>query len=113
MIAITVWRDVEGGPRRLQVKGHAGQGPYGSDIVCAAASALVETLLLGIRDVTPIAARIDSNQEGLVDLTFPIAMDVAPRAVVETILYGLEDLSRTAPRALRWNDYQVSEDGEV
>ncbi len=113
MINVTVWRGRDKAPVRLLVKGHAGQGPYGSDIVCAAASALVETLLLGIRHITPIAVRIDANQEGLVDLTFPAGMDAAPRAVIDTILYGLQDLSHTAPKAVGWHDFKVSEDGEV
>ena len=113
MIAVRVWRDPTGSPKRLLVKGHAGQGPYGSDIVCAAASALVETLLLGIRDITPVDVRVDANQEGRVDLTFPTGMDAAPRAVIETILYGLRDLAHTAPKAVAWNDSMVLEDGEA
>lgn len=113
MIAVTVWRDSIGNPKRLLVKGHAGQGPYGSDIVCAAASALVETLLLGMRDVAPVAVRIDANQEGHVDLTFPTGMGIAPRAVIDTILYGLRDLAHTAPKAVAWNDSMVLEDGEA
>lgn len=113
MIAVTVWRDRAGEPKRLLVKGHAGQGPYGADIVCAAASALVETLLLGMRDITPIAVRIDANQDGHVDMTFPVGMGIAPRAVIDTILYGLKDLAHTAPKAVAWNDSRVLEDGEV
>lgn len=36
--------EVQAGERRLVVQGHAGYGPAGQDIVCAAASALVYTL---------------------------------------------------------------------
>ena len=36
--------EVRAGERRLVVQGHAGYGPAGQDIVCAAASALVYAL---------------------------------------------------------------------
>ena len=36
--------EVRAGERRLVVQGHAGYGPEGQDIVCAAASALVYAL---------------------------------------------------------------------
>jgi uncharacterized protein YsxB (DUF464 family) len=44
-------RLTDGDTVRLEVRGHAGAGPYGSDVVCAAVSALVETLALGLRAI--------------------------------------------------------------
>jgi uncharacterized protein YsxB (DUF464 family) len=38
----------------LESRGHAGQGVKGEDIVCAAISALVQTLLIGLRDVAGV-----------------------------------------------------------
>ena len=42
--------EVRAGERRLVVQGHAGDGPAGQDIVCAAASALVYALAGRLRE---------------------------------------------------------------
>ncbi|MHB1611188.1 MAG: ribosomal-processing cysteine protease Prp [Sulfobacillus sp.] len=102
MIQIRVWHNGEGAPQRLMMTGHAGHGPYGQDVVCAAASALVETLMLGLRQVTPTDVTVVSNHEGNVELVFPLKMSESARAVIETILTGLKDLSDTEPRFVRW-----------
>jgi uncharacterized protein YsxB (DUF464 family) len=39
----------------LESRGHSGQGTEGEDIVCAAVSTLVQTLLIGLRDVAKAA----------------------------------------------------------
>jgi uncharacterized protein YsxB (DUF464 family) len=36
----------------ITIKGHAGYAPHGQDIVCAAVSALTETFLASIEDLT-------------------------------------------------------------
>ena len=41
---------VDGGGAHLTVRGHAGYGEYGKDIVCAAASALVYALAERLRE---------------------------------------------------------------
>lgn len=46
MITVTVNSD------RIDIRGHARAGPYGQDIVCAAVSALVQTLEQAIRELT-------------------------------------------------------------
>ena len=39
----------------LESKGHSGYGEEGEDIVCAAVSALVQALLVGLRDVAKVS----------------------------------------------------------
>lgn len=36
---------------RLEMEGHAGAGPKGADIVCAAVSAIAETAVMGLAEV--------------------------------------------------------------
>ena len=38
-------------PNRIHVSGHANTAPKGSDIVCAAVSALTLTLIRGLKDI--------------------------------------------------------------
>lgn len=103
MIDIRLERDEAANPVRLRVSGHAGKGAYGQDIVCAAASALVETLILGMSRVAPARAewRVD---EGLAEIWWPQGISAESRAVVETICLGLKDLAETEPKHVRWRE---------
>lgn len=102
MIRVVVYRDARGVARRLTVKGHAGQGRHGEDIVCAAASALVETLILGLDRVIgqPAQGRADP---GDADLVF-VQPTPEAQAVIETIAVGLRDLAQTEPRFVSWRE---------
>lgn len=106
MIAIRLWRDADEKPLRLLVRGHAGQGRYGEDIVCAAASALTETLRLGLTDVLH-EAPTGAIEPGHADIIFYQPMSVQVQAVVETIVRGLQDLRDTAPKAVAYTEERV------
>ncbi len=55
-------------PNRITLKGHAGYAKPGEDIVCAGVSALVQTLIKSIEDLT--ADKIEySISPGSVDIT--------------------------------------------
>lgn len=101
-------RSGKGEPLRLTVSGHAGRGPYGSDVVCAAASALVETLRIGFERVLrqPYQGAIE---EGAADLAWTVPLSSEARAVVETICQALRDLAATEPTAVRYRE--ISEQG--
>lgn len=79
--------------------GHAENGPYGEDIVCAAASALIETLMLGLTEVVD-QRPMGFVQAGHADVHFYHPMSVEARAVIETIIRGLQDLADTEPEAV-------------
>lgn len=103
MIEVRVWRSRSGAPTRLVMRGHANRGPYGQDVVCAAASALVETLSLGLTDV--LRYSFDGMvEEGHADLAFPGPLDVETQAVIDTICRGLQDLAASEPRAVRYHE---------
>jgi uncharacterized protein YsxB (DUF464 family) len=103
VIRVRVQRSRQGSPVALMVEGHAGRGAYGEDIVCAAASALVETLMLGL---TEVVAEIPQGRvdDGLADLRFFQPMSGEARAIVETIVRGLKDLASTEPDAVSVTD---------
>ncbi|AEJ38849.1 protein of unknown function DUF464 [Sulfobacillus acidophilus TPY] len=103
MIKIRVWRRADGTPTRLLMTGHANRGEYGSDIVCAAASALVETLVMGLTQVVGQAPS-GTVDDGKADLTF-VAGSSEARAVIDTVFVGLQDLARTAPDAVSWQEF--------
>lgn len=103
MIRIHLWRGMDGTPERLTVTGHAGRGTFGEDIVCAAASALVETLMIGLTRV--VREKPEGHVDpGDADLRFALPMTVEARAVVETMIAGLSDLAQSEPKAVRFDD---------
>ena len=55
MVRVTVFRE-RGTPVGFELTGHADQGAYGEDVVCAGISAITETALLGITDVLKLDA---------------------------------------------------------
>lgn len=105
MIRISVWRAANGAPKRLLMTGHANRGPYGEDIVCAAASALVETLVLALTQVAHQSCR-GEVEEGHADLTFHFPPSPEARTVVDTILVGLKDLADTDHKAVRFEEFK-------
>ncbi len=48
---IKLSRTASGLIRRFTVSGHAGYGPHGSDILCAAVSAIAQTVIGSLQDV--------------------------------------------------------------
>lgn len=102
MIRVRLTRAADDTPTRLEVAGHAGRGAYGEDIVCAAVSALVETLTLGLTHVSaqPPRGAVDPGQA---DIVFVQPMSIETRAIVETMVVGLKDLARSDPNAVRFN----------
>ncbi|PSR22070.1 MAG: ribosomal-processing cysteine protease Prp [Sulfobacillus acidophilus] len=105
MIRVGLWRDRDDRPRRLVVSGHANRGPHGQDIVCAAASALVETLALGLREVVheDFRGQVDV---GHADLWFDEALSSEARAIVETIVRGFMDLAQSESDAVRFVEHR-------
>ncbi len=98
MIRIEVWRAADGVPVQLRVTGHAR-----SKIVCAAASALVETLVMGLQQVCQQASQA-TVRDGNAEIRLPRTVSAQAQAVVETILLGLKDLARTEPTMVSWQE---------
>ncbi|MBE3590476.1 MAG: ribosomal-processing cysteine protease Prp [Firmicutes bacterium] len=91
MLRAVVRRDAAGRIREIKVAGHAGFAEYGTDIVCAAVSALAQTAPLGLERV---GARFTHSQRpGELRLALPEQADgrAEERAqdVLEAIVAGL------------------------
>jgi uncharacterized protein YsxB (DUF464 family) len=97
MITVEVRR---GRPFRLEVRGHAGQAPHGQDLVCAAASALAETLALGLE-----AHHADGRwrvEEGL--FSYEGEPDATVEAILETFVLGFQSLAESHGRYVRFKE---------
>ena len=89
MIKVTIWRTGSGFTPAFSMTGHAGQGEYGEDIVCAAVSGLAQSIIGSLQEIVGlepiytlklgnICCRI--NEEEL-DQTGRIQADALMRAV--------------------------------
>ncbi|MFL2099327.1 ribosomal-processing cysteine protease Prp [Desemzia sp. FAM 23991] len=63
MIQASIKRNDKGNIVSFEVTGHAESGPYGSDIVCAAVSALVIGTTNSLITLTGVAPIIEQNDE--------------------------------------------------
>ncbi len=98
-----VSRSHSGAVRKVLVTGHAGQAAYGHDIVCAAASALSETLVIGLTRVTHSAVDYDLT-DGVMDLNLTADPSEAARAVLDTVCMGFKDLAESEPDFVRYRE---------
>ncbi|HHW15100.1 MAG TPA: ribosomal-processing cysteine protease Prp [Firmicutes bacterium] len=106
MIVVQV-RRTAGWPTGFTVSGHAGSGQRGSDIVCAAVSALTDTTVLGLERLAGVAARVKAEGGYLrCDLPEDLAEEARDRAalLIENMLLGFGEIARAYPGRLLVRD---------
>jgi uncharacterized protein YsxB (DUF464 family) len=96
---ITLFRGKEG-LVGLESRGHSGRSQKGEDVVCAAVSALVHALLVGLRDV----ARLGDGVECEVDAEVPLIHVEWPREraselnlLTQTVALSLKEIASGYP----------------
>ena len=84
----------------LTIKGHAGSGAYGHDLVCAAVSAVTFGALNAIDDIDSTFEYEIDQESGYVKLT-PIA-DISEhdQVVLETLILQLKTIEASYPEAI-------------
>lgn len=94
-----------GGPEvRLTVKGHSGSGVKGEDVVCAAISSLLLTMLGGMEE--EFGAKVCGTlEDGDCDVTITVPVEQAEpfRRTANIFEYGFRRLSETYPQFVRMN----------
>ncbi len=109
MVRVTVIRE-QGTPVGFELTGHADQGAYGEDIVCAGISAITETALLGITDVLKLDAAWTREDGHLVcELSRDIAGEDLEKAAIvfNTMIAGLTSLRQAYPKSLKFSYREV------
>ena len=109
MVRVTVLME-RGTPVGFRLAGHAAQGAYGEDIVCAGISAVAETALLGITEVLHLdAAWAQEDGQLSCELSRETAgEDLVKAAVVfDTMIAGLKSIQRAYPKSLKFSYREV------
>ena len=94
----------------FELTGHADQGAYGEDVVCAGISAITQTALLGITDVLKLdAAWTHESGHMRCELSRETAgEDLVKAAVVfNTMIAGLTSLQEAYPKSLKFSYREV------
>ena len=103
---VTFWKRSDGALIGYKAFGHSGYAEAGSDIVCAAISALTQTVLNGLKNVLKAPVMFDQDDDGAF-----IEANLTPEATEEqiqqaqlllvTLKEGLQAIQREYPRNLR------------
>ncbi|MCR5348317.1 MAG: ribosomal-processing cysteine protease Prp [Bacilli bacterium] len=84
----------------LTIKGHAGAGAYGHDLVCAATSAVTFGALNAIEDIDNDFDYEIDQEEGYVSLTPKGAISEHDSVVLETLILQLKTIEASYPSAI-------------
>lgn len=99
MIRISLERDKKGRILGFRVRGHAGQGTYGKDIVCAAVSALTQAAIIGLEEYLGLEPKV-VIEAGLLECRLqerPAALAAQVDAILETMVLGLAGVAAEYP----------------
>lgn len=93
MIEVTQHKD------GITIKGHANYAEHGKDIVCAAVSVLVQTLIQSVEDLT--ADKIEySMSPGTVDIKFWCLSDQS-KVLIDAFFIGIKGIAAAHPDNVR------------
>ena len=100
MIRVRIERDSTGRIQGFEAKGHAGAGPRGNDIVCAAVSVLTDSVFLGLD--RHLKREMEWNADsGDISVRLKEAPDELTEAILATLVLGLTEIQKIYPDRLR------------
>ena len=79
----------------VTIEGHAGYAEAGQDIVCAGVSAIVQTLIQSVEDLTTDVIEY-TMQPGFVEIRF-LTLSVESRVLLDSAMIGLEMIADAHP----------------
>ncbi|MHB8147833.1 MAG: ribosomal-processing cysteine protease Prp [Vulcanimicrobiaceae bacterium] len=104
MLVVTFCRDSRNRLSSVFATGHAGFAEHGEDIVCAAVSAILQAMRLGLEEHARIP--LDASQSaGELRMVWPESMrdDAALRAIVATAELSIEQIATQYPAHVRFH----------
>lgn len=98
MVTVIINRDEDGRVLSFKAEGHAEAGEYGSDIVCAAISAIMQTAIQGMEGYMGLEGELDYmvNDDGWLSCDIPDDLKELEKtkaeAIIETMIIGLKSI---------------------
>ncbi|MFA6866823.1 MAG: ribosomal-processing cysteine protease Prp [Clostridia bacterium] len=82
----------------VEINGHSGYAKYDRDIVCSAVSAIAQTALMGIIDVSESEVMYKIGEEGYLKFEIPTPQseieDIKQQTIISTMILGLRDIEK-------------------
>jgi uncharacterized protein YsxB (DUF464 family) len=103
VVTVTFRRDSRNRLSSVFADGHAGWADHGEDIVCAAASAILQAALLGLTDHAQVAVEAERSA-GRLAMRWPEAVRdrEAVQAIVATAELSIASIARDFPTHVRY-----------
>jgi uncharacterized protein YsxB (DUF464 family) len=94
MINVIIKRDKDKVAKGIEIKGHAGYGEYGQDIICAAASILSTNLVNSIEELTKDKISYNVNEDtGLLSMSFcDKQISNESKLLVDSFILGIDSI---------------------
>lgn len=98
MINVRLWHSGRGNIVGYSITGHAGYAPRGTDIVCAAVSALTQAALLGLTEHLGLDPKVET-ETGYLSVMLPEGSekDGTVQAILATLELALADIADQYP----------------
>ena len=91
----------------IKLEGHAGAGPNGYDIVCAAVSAIVQTFVIAVEDLTTdeLEKAVEPDTGQIRALVWGEEASEKTKVLVDAMWLGLTAIAREYPDYLQTKVY--------
>ncbi len=99
MITVTLSRS-GGNITKVRAIGHSGLAERGNDILCAAASAIIQTAYLALKDVDEETEYVRDTKSGLFEFTVGNKRPES-NVILRAMIVGLHDLSSGYPQNIK------------
>ena len=95
MINVIIRRDKDKVAKGIEIKGHAGYGEYGQDIVCSAVSSLALNMANSVEEFTEDHFEGSvSDDGGYFSFSFPDEISPESQLLMKSLILGLQNIQR-------------------
>lgn len=92
-------------PGRITIDGHAGYAVIGQDIVCAAVSALVQTFLASVEELTTDSIEATRNAQGQIQLIQYRKLSEGAQLLLASFFVGIRMIADSYPSNLKLTEH--------
>ena len=89
----------------ITIKGHAGFAPYGQDIVCAAVSALVQTFLASVEELTTDEIKATMNEQGQIQSIQYRNLSAEGTTLLSSFFVGIRMIADSYPSNIKLTEH--------
>lgn len=90
---------------RITINGHAGYAPHGQDIVCAAVSALVQTFLASVDELTHDEITARRNEQGQIETIQYRKLSEGAQLLMASFFVGIRMIADSYPSNIELTEH--------